>query len=73
MYIVLVWQIIERRRRITGVKEGRSGRRERERPKEMPRDIEETWRISWGGEGRRMRGMRMVVVTKREQMKMVGG
>ena len=46
MYIALVWQIIERRRRITGVKEGRSGRRERERPKEMPRDIAEAWRIS---------------------------
>ena len=71
MYIALVWQIIERRRRITGVKEGRSGRRERERPKEMPRVIEEAWRISWGGEGRW--GRRMVVVTKREQMKMVGG
>ena len=52
MYIDLVWQITERRRRITGVKEGRSGRRERERPKEMPRVIEEAWRISWGGEGR---------------------
>ena len=46
MYIALVWQIIDRRRRITGVKEGRSGRREREHPKEMPRDIEEAWRIS---------------------------
>ena len=46
MYSALVWQIIERKRRITGVKEGRSGRRERERPKEMPRVIEEAWRIS---------------------------
>ena len=73
MYIALVWQIIERRRRITGVKEGRSGRRERERPKEMPRDIAEAWRISWGGEGRWTRGRKIVVVTKREQMKMVGG
>ena len=73
MYSALVWQIIERRRRITGVKEGRSGRRERERPKEMPRVIEEAWRISCGGEGRRTRGRRMVVVSKREQMKMVGG
>ena len=73
MYIALVWQIIERRRRITGVKEGRSGRRERERPKEMPRDIEEAWRVSWGGDGRWTRGRKMVVVTKREQMKMVGG
>ena len=73
MYVALVWQIIERRRRIRGVKEGRSGRRERERPKEMPRDIEEAWRISWGGEGRWTRGRKMVVVTKREQMKMVGG
>ena len=73
MYIALVWQIIDRRRRITGVKEGRSGRRERERPKEMPRVIEEAWRISWGGEGRWTRGRKMVVVTRREQMKMVGG
>ena len=73
MYIALVWQIIERRRRITGVKVGRSGRRERERPKEMPRDIEEAWRVSWSGEGRWTRGRKMVVVTKREQMKMVGG